>query len=245
MSLSRLDLLPVELVHNIFTYLSAHEIFYAFSNITGYIDATLVSYDRYLLNFRSVLKSTFDVTCHSIRPDRIISLTLSDDDETPGQSELFFTLFNIEQFIHLRSFDMSSMSNDTCKQLLHLHKLRYLSSLELPRLFQPYCKDFDVAVEQVLPQLNRLMVYNTSHLLDNSLPNLHHLILKFCYCYQLSTLFELMPNLHSLDIIVTPDIHSNWLNNVPPLTHLRKLVLQSYGEYMKLNMLYNLCFVLR
>lgn len=245
MSLSRLDVLPVELVHNIFTYLSAHEIFYAFSNVSDYLDATLISYNRYLLNFHSVLKSHFDVTCHRIRPDRVISLTLSDDDETPDQSELFFSLFNIEQFIQLRSFDMSLMSNDTCKKLLHLHKLKYLSSLELPRLFQPNCENFDVAVRKILPQLNRLMVYNTFYLLDNLLPNLHHLILKYCSCYELSTLLKFMPNLHSLDIILSLDTRSNWSNNVPLLTHLGKLILQIYGKYMSLNILYNFCFVLR
>ncbi|CAF5047685.1 unnamed protein product, partial [Rotaria sp. Silwood1] len=197
-----------------------------------YLDATLVSYDRYILNFHSVLKSHFDVTCDYIQPDRVISLTLSDgdDDGALGQSELFFSRFNIEQFIHLRSFDMSSMNNDTCKKLSQLYKLKYLSSLELPRLFQPYCKDFDIAVGKILPQLNQLMVYNTYYLLDNSFSNLHHLILKHCNCYQLSTIFKLMPNLYSLDIILTLNIHSNWANNIPVLTHLKKLVLSSYGE---------------
>jgi hypothetical protein len=231
MSLNRL---PVELVHKIFTYLSTHEIFYAFSNLTDYLDGTLISYNRYVINFRSVLKSHFDVTCRSIRPDRVISLTLSDDDETPDQSELFFSRFNIEQFIHLRSFDMSLMNNDTCKKLFHLDKLNYLSSLELPRLFQPYYEDFDIAIKKILPRLNRLMVYNTHYLLDNSLPNLHHLILKYCNYYQLSTLFKLMPNLHSLDIMLTIDTHSFWPSNVPVLTYLRKLVLNTYGEYMNI-----------
>jgi hypothetical protein len=230
MSLSRLDVLPVELIHNIFTYLSAHEIFYAFSNLTDYLDATLISYNRYLLNFRSVLKSQFDVTCHSIRPDQVISLKLSDDDDTPDQSELFFSLFNIEQFIHLRSFDMSLMNNDTCKKLLHLPKLKYLSSLELPRLFQPYCKDFDIALDKVLPQLNRLMVYNAYCLVDRSLPNLSHLTVKYCNCYQFSTLFKFIPNLQSLDIILILEIYSYWSNDVPVLTDLRKFVLNTYGE---------------
>lgn len=231
MSFNRLDFLPVELVHHIFTYLSAHEIFYAFSNVTDYLDAALISYDQYIINFRSALKSHFDITCHSIRPDRIISLTLSDDDDTPDQSELFFSLFNIEQFIYLRSFDMSLMNHDICKKLLHLQKLNYLSSLELPRLFQPHWKDFDIVIEKILPRLNRLMVYNTYYLLDNSLPNLHHLVLKYCNCSQLSNLLQLIPNLHSLDIMLILNTHSNWSNDVPTLTCLRKLVLNTYGEH--------------
>jgi hypothetical protein len=216
-----------------FTYLSTHELFYAFSNLTDYLDATLISYNRYALNFRSVLKSHFDVTCRSIRPDRVISLTLSDD-ETPDQSELFFSRFNIEQFIHLRSFDMSLMNNDTCNKLFHLDQLKYLSSLELPRLFQPVCEGFDITVKKILPQLNRLMVYSTQYLLDNSLPNLHHLILKYCNYKHLSTLFKHMPNLHSLDIILLIDAHSYWPQNVPVLIYLRKLVFTSYGKFMNI-----------
>jgi hypothetical protein len=245
MSLGRIDFLPVELFHNIFIYLSAHEIFYAFSNITDYIDDILIGYNRYLLNFRSVLKSHFDVTCHYIRPPKVISLILSDDDDTPNQSELFFSIFDIEQFINLRSLDISLINNDTCKKLSHLHKLKYLSSLELPRLFEPYNMNFDHTIRKMLPQLNRLMVYNTYYLLDNSLPNLHHLILKHCNCSQLSILFKLIANLHSLDIIVTLYIQTNWLNDVPLLNNLRKLVLNIYGEHINLNVLHNYCFVLR
>jgi hypothetical protein len=229
MSLNGLDLLPVELIHKIFSYLSAHEIFYAFLNLSDYVNATLISYNRYIVNFRSVLKCHFDVTCQSIRPDRIISLTLSDDDETLDQSKLFFSYFKIEEFVHLRSFDMSSMNNDTWKSLSGLHQLKELSSVELPRLFEPFSTDFEVVIGKVLPQLNRLMVYNTYHLLEKTLPNLHRLSLKYCGCYQLRTVFEMIPNLQSLDIILTLDTRSNWWD-IPLLTHLRILKLQSYGE---------------
>ncbi|CAF2035753.1 unnamed protein product [Rotaria magnacalcarata] len=232
MYLCRIDVLPVELLYTIFTYLSAHEIFYAFYNLSDYVDAVLVNYDRYLVNFCSVLKSQFDVTCYYIRPDRVISLTLSDDDETPGQSEIFFSRFNIEQFIYLRSLDVSFMNDNTCKQLSNLDQLKYLSSLEMPRLFQPYCIDFDSAIRNLLPQLNRLAVHNTFHLVDHPLPRLRHLNLKFCNCRQLSSLLNQMPNLYSLDIILSVDLHTNWSYDVPRLTHLRRFVLSTNGEHV-------------
>ncbi|CAF1334995.1 unnamed protein product [Rotaria sordida] len=74
------------------------------------------------------------------------------------------------------------------------------------------------------------MVYNTYYLLDNALPHLRHLTLKHCNCYQLSILFNLIPNLHSLDIVLSLGFNTDWSNNIPLLTHLRKFVLNSYGE---------------
>ncbi|CAF3300077.1 unnamed protein product [Rotaria socialis] len=230
MYLCRLDVLPVELLHTIFAYLSAHEIFYAFHNLSDYVDAVLLNYDRYLVNFGSVLKSQFDVTCCYIRPDRVISLTLLDDDETPGQSEVFFSRFNIEQFTYLRSFDMSFMNDNTCKQLSNLDQLKYLSSLEMPRMFQPHCTDFDSAIRNLLPQLNRLAVYNTAHLIDQPLPRLRHLNLKFCHYWQLSKLLSQMPNLYSFDVILSVDLRTNWSYDVPLLPHLRRFVLSTNSE---------------
>ncbi|UJR17167.1 hypothetical protein I4U23_004063 [Adineta vaga] len=230
MSICLLDRLPVELVHEIFIYLSAHEIIYAFSNVTDYFNKILISYDRYLVNFRSVLKCHFDVTCRFIRPDQIISLVLSDDDDTPDQSELFFSYFKIDQFTRLRLFDMSLMNSDTFKKLNKLHQLKELKSLDLPHLFEPYHQEIYIIIKNILPRLNRLMAYNTNHLLNISLPDLYHLNLKYCSCHQLVTLFTMIPNLQTLDITLTCGIGSNWSNNIPLLTHLKTLILNTYGE---------------
>ena len=231
-SLCLIDLLPVELLHSIFGYLWAHEIFYSFSNLSGYLNGVLINYDRYSVNFHSVLKSQFDVICHYIRPDQIISLTLSDDEETPNQSELFFSLFDIKQFINLRSINMNSIGHHTFKRLSNLHKLKYLSSLKLPHLSKPYDMLVDSVVENLFPQLSQLLVHDTNHLLVNQLPGLRHLTLVHCRCLQLPTVFHQVSNLRSLSITIATDGYTDWSNQIPPLTHLNQLVLRNYCEYI-------------
>ena len=51
---TRFDCFPVELSHCLLSSLSAHEIFYAFTNINSYIDAVLAGYDNYRVNLQSI-----------------------------------------------------------------------------------------------------------------------------------------------------------------------------------------------
>jgi len=82
----------------IFDHLWAHEILYSFRNINDYLDRVLFNYDSYSINFESIRKSYFDLVCRSIRPHQVISLILSDEHDTPNQSQLFLSLFSLEQF---------------------------------------------------------------------------------------------------------------------------------------------------
>jgi hypothetical protein len=96
------DRLSVELLHIVFTYFWAHKILYCFSNISDHIDAVLLMYSLYRINFQSILKCHFDMICRQIKIHQIILLILSDDGDTPGQSEVFLSLFHIEQLTRLR-----------------------------------------------------------------------------------------------------------------------------------------------
>ena len=82
MSLSRIDWLPIELLHDIFDYLWVHDIYYSFSSLSDYLDSVLAGYCHYLLNFHSVLKSKFDLLCQHIWPHQVISVILSHDNDT-------------------------------------------------------------------------------------------------------------------------------------------------------------------
>jgi hypothetical protein len=230
-SSSQIDILPVELIHYIFGYLWSHEIFYAFFNLNSYFNAVLVNYNHYSVNCRSILKYQFDIICHHIRPDQIISLTLSNDEETPNQTELFFSLFNIEQFINLRSFDIISVHTNAIKRLSNLHKLKYLSSLKLPSLPKPYDIRLDSVVQNLLPQLRQLLVHDTNYLLTNQLPHLRHLTLTYCHCVHVSTIFHHASKLHSLSITITLDGSTDWSSKMPSLTDLSRLTLKIYCKF--------------
>lgn len=97
------DILPVELLYHILKLLDTDTIllslryvcrrFYIISNV----------YDQYKLHLNSCRKYDFYRFCYIINPLNIISLTLSDDDKTPGQIGLFLSYFNLKQFDQLRS----------------------------------------------------------------------------------------------------------------------------------------------
>ncbi|UJR16992.1 hypothetical protein I4U23_003890 [Adineta vaga] len=107
-----LDQFPVEIIFDVFKYFTASEILYSFYNFSRYLRQCIRSYQKYKINFTSISKNEFDQICKIIRPDQILALTLSDDEETPGQTALFFTRFPRfeQQFIrleclHIRNFE--------------------------------------------------------------------------------------------------------------------------------------------
>src|SRR5262249_4158139 len=51
-------------------------------------------------------KSYFDSICRVIRPEKVVSITLSDEDTTPGQIGLFLSLFQISDFPRLCSLTL-------------------------------------------------------------------------------------------------------------------------------------------
>jgi hypothetical protein len=83
------DVLPIELLHMVFTYFLAHEILDTFSDISDYVNASLLSYLAYRLDLQSIHKSHFDLVCRRICPEQVVFLKLSDDDNTPGLSHNF------------------------------------------------------------------------------------------------------------------------------------------------------------
>ena len=106
-----LDQLPVEIIFDIFTYLSTIEILHSFYSFSRYLRQCIRSYQQYKINFTSISKNEFDRICKVIRPDQMMALTLSDDEETPGQMAIFFTRFpTFEQtftrleYLHIRNF---------------------------------------------------------------------------------------------------------------------------------------------
>ena len=123
--------LPVEILHRIVDYLDVSTIFLSVSNVCVYLRAISTTYNRYQLNFTSISKSSFHQICHLIEPMNILSLTLSDDNTTPGQIRLFLSLFHMDQFTRLSSLALLGIDDrDLCK-VLHSHITSTLTSLTI------------------------------------------------------------------------------------------------------------------
>ena len=106
LAISIFEILPVEVFYKILNHLNTSEIFHSLYNVCQRVNAFLISYNRYELDFSSISRSNFDIVCNSIRPQNIISLILSDDNQTPGQIGLFLSLTDSQELNRLRSLTL-------------------------------------------------------------------------------------------------------------------------------------------
>ena len=132
-SILSFDKLPVELIYKILHYLHYHEIFSSFDNISTRMNDILNAYDRYRLNFQSISMSHFYITLNYMKPEQIISLTLSNMDDTPGLIQLFLSEFSIKEFIRLEFLELIQPTNPNHLNsiLTDLPSLKSLMSLSI------------------------------------------------------------------------------------------------------------------
>jgi hypothetical protein len=101
-----LSTLPVELVYRIFGYLDTRTIVRSIRCVCKQLYKLVNTYNQFDLDFKSILKIDFIFLCNYISPENVISLTLSDNDQTPGQIQYFLSLFRLNQFSQLRSLTL-------------------------------------------------------------------------------------------------------------------------------------------
>lgn len=242
-----MDLLPVELLHIIFNYFLAQDILFSFSNVSNYIDTILLAYSSYQINFKSITKANFDLICHCIRPDQVLSLILSDDIDTPGQSELFFSYFQIEQFIHLQSLTLFNIELDILESIIsNLDKLSKLHSFsfyskDMKRKYPTWINDYTYKIDEInyvisktykkiLPQLRRLNRTYDFHLNEIFFPYLNCLILEESTVEKLQIIIYQTPKLKSLNVGLIDDILNIETLDMP--YELNRLTLKITSKYI-------------
>jgi hypothetical protein len=242
----RFDSLPVELIHHLLTYFSAHEILYTFTNVSLYVDAVLFTYRYYCINFKSISRSNFELVYQRIKPDQVIALTLSDDEDTPGLVELFLSRFQIIQFTGLQSLILIEVGPDYWENIItklmelkNLRSFRFIAStrdnpwvsntsgndlVELDRrLFDKYAP--------ILPQLYTLRLCHGDFLKSIQFFHLHHLILDRSSSNIIKYISSEAPQLKSLDTSFRHDPSTTELIYSLPL--LNRLVLRIEGKILK------------
>lgn len=126
MSTECLSTLPVEILYRIFDNLDIQTIFLSLRYVCKQLYLTTNSFYRYNFNFKSIAKPYFYSICQRIPFENVVSLTLSDQDATKGQIQLFLSLFRIEQFIRLQSLTLREIEE------VHLNKfLNYVITSSL------------------------------------------------------------------------------------------------------------------
>ncbi|CAF4079408.1 unnamed protein product [Rotaria sordida] len=174
---SPLDQLPILVLHTLFTYLLTEEILFSLLNVSTSLNDAIKSYSNYRLNFKSILRSNFDLICQHILPNQVKALILSDDQHTPGQSQLFLSHFQIDEFINLQSLTLIEIEKKSLEIINeHLYKLNRLRSF----LFKS--------------EINILF--------SMSFVNLHHLELSQCSLNLLENICLTTPWLKTLNVTV-------------------------------------------
>lgn len=125
-----LDDLPVELIYHILDRLDTYTIFTSLYNVCKRLNLILNTYDQYNLNLKIIPMPYFRRICSLIRPEQIVSLTLSDGNKNVGLVELFLKKFHIESFKRLRLLTLINIDDNEqmIKMFLSLpDQLRILS----------------------------------------------------------------------------------------------------------------------
>lgn len=117
-SVPSLSTLPVELLYRLLDYLDIETILLSFRYVSKRFYIIASNSNHYNLDFRSISKNHFDSICRRICPEKIISITLSDDELTPGQIGLFFSLFQITDFPRLRSLTLRQIDSNILHAIL-------------------------------------------------------------------------------------------------------------------------------
>ncbi|CAF1365804.1 unnamed protein product [Rotaria sordida] len=117
----------------IFDYLSTCDILHGFLKLSTYINSIVLNYNHYQINFRSILKYDFDLICQYISPKKMASLILSDGIDTPHQSDVFLSLFKLEElYLTLHCLTLQDINNQSMELIInHLDKFDNLSSLTI------------------------------------------------------------------------------------------------------------------
>jgi hypothetical protein len=139
------ECLANELILDLFEFLDTNHLLQAFFGLnTRFNQLLLTKFRSYRLDFRSISKHDFEIVCQQYLPiiiDRIISLNLSDNEETPNLPKIFLSHnFTINQFIYLKSFSLYYIQSfEILNQLiLQCNDLNYLTHLNLIKCYFNY-----------------------------------------------------------------------------------------------------------
>ena len=237
------ECLSNELLLEIFDYLSSINILQCFYNLNIRFNKLIYFYFKsHCLNFQSSSKFNFDLICQkylSIINNQIISLRLSDDDNTPKQIDLFFSSYNLsfQQFSYLKSLSIHQIYSFNSLKIL-IYQLPYLKNLQylkITRYFILYNDIYDIQIINSINCLSKLIYcslditnndndscFTTLSIISSTLKNLSIPHLD-CNLKQLLYVIKHIPNLESLNAYLTD---SSNIFSIPSINFLSIKILK-------------------
>jgi hypothetical protein len=233
--------LPVEILYRILDYVDGRSIFFSFRYVCKNCQAITNTYNRYKLNFSSISKTDLHLICRAIRPENVISLTLSDSYKTPGQSDLFFSLVDINQWTRLRCLTLLHI-NDNNLQTFLLHITTSCSLIALSIKFR--VTESTETLAHILsiisqPTLRRLDFFDIYNVVIDKIQwpinsSLHYLQIIDCTFEQFCVILDHSPNLRTFVLrnVISNITGEPFLKSYPQLTSLS---LNDAGIFRPLN----------
>jgi hypothetical protein len=151
------DLFPNEIIYLIFEYLSSNEILRIFLKLTRKLNKIVLNYKYSQINLKSISKNDFDLICINLKGKEIKSLILSDDFDTPNQSNLFLKLFSIEE-LNLYSLTLINVNIQPIELIgknlfsLKLFNTHLIKSSQIENLFRQL-KQLNISSEDLFENL--------------------------------------------------------------------------------------------
>ncbi|CAF4281581.1 unnamed protein product, partial [Rotaria sordida] len=112
-----------ELILDLFEYLSFCDLIHGFNSLNYRIDNILFDYFHiHGVDLRSISKREFNIICGHLSSisNKINSLSLSENDDTPGEIYQFYYYgFNLRQFVYLQRLSLYNIySEDIIKRIV-------------------------------------------------------------------------------------------------------------------------------
>lgn len=246
-SISSLDTLPVELIDRILDNLDVETVIFSLKHVCKRLDTIINTYFHlrgYKLNFDHISRSNFVRICHLIKPENVVSLTLSDQYTTAGQIELFLSFFFIERFVRLRSLTLLNIEDQQLTSVLkHAITCPLISlSIQEKNSYQRLTTTdalLSVIIER--PGLRNLTLTLTSNGTDQikwpTSSTIQHLTLYRCHVKLFRIIFRYFSSLRAL-VIKDADLNDYPFGypitslDLSPVNQLTSLVM----ENMRINM---------
>ncbi len=123
--------LPVELFHRIFDNLDAQTILFSIRLVCRLFRSVVNNYDRYNLDLKIISKCNFHRLCRLIPPQKLISLTLYNNEQIPDQISFFISNYHLRQLTRLRSINLFGIDELQLNMILKRINLKCLTSFSL------------------------------------------------------------------------------------------------------------------
>lgn len=119
---------PTEIFHFIFDYLDCQTIIQSIGLVCNQLQNIVDSYNRLKLDFSRLSDQQLKSLSQLVQTKNVLSISLSDDDKGElSHVESLFSLFNFDQFIHLKSLRLTQIDDEQFFKKILQYRLKSLS----------------------------------------------------------------------------------------------------------------------